>query len=241
MKEKNNFLVKGTVAHRGIFDNKKVPENSIKAFKDALNKKYIIEFDVHLTKDKKLVVFHDDVLERMTNSTGLIKDYTLEELQKVKLLDTNYTIPSLDEVLTLIDRKVPILVEMKYDTKGFELPKLLLERLSRYNGEVAVQSFNPFLVSYFRFYKKEYLRGLLVGRFRNGVKNIFINNSLLLPLSILICEPDFLAVNKNMYKDKVILKFKRKKPVISWTMKSKSDVEKYKDKFDNIICNISDC
>ena len=238
---KDNFLVNKTIAHRGIFDNVKVPENSIKSFKNAINKKYAIEFDVHLTKDKKIVVFHDMDLDRMTNKKGPIKELSLSELQKIKLLDTEYTIPSLDEVLELIDGKVPILIEIKYDVKGFELPRLLLERLKKYNGKVAIQSFNPFLVAYFRFHKNDYLRGILIGSFRSRVKNIFINNLVLLPFDILLCKPDFLAVDKKLYKDKRIKRFKKNKPVISWTMKSKEDIDKYKDKFDNIICNINDC
>lgn len=238
---KENFLVKNKIAHRGIFDNNKVPENSIKSFKNAINKEYVIEFDVHLTKDKKIVVFHDMDLDRMTKEKGPIKELTLEELQKIKLLDTNYRIPSLDEVLELIDGKVPILIEIKYDVKGFELPKLLLERLKTYNGEVAIQSFDPFVVSYIRFHAKEYLRGLLIGSFKNKVKNIFINNLVLLPFDILISNPDFLAVDKKMYKNKKIKRFKKKKNVVAWTMKSKEDVDKYKDKFDNVICNINDC
>lgn len=238
---KDNFLVKNKIAHRGIFDNEKVPENSIKAFKNAINKGYVIEFDVHLTKDKKLVVFHDMDLDRMTKKKGPIKELTLEELQKIKLLDTDYRIPSLDEVLELIDGKVPILIEIKYDVKGFELPKLLLERLKTYNGEVAIQSFDPFIVSYIRFHAKDYLRGLLFGSFKNKVKNIFINNLVLLPFDLFISKPDFLAVDKKLYKNKIIKNFKKKKIVVAWTMKSKEDVDKYKNKFDNIICNVNDC
>ena len=211
---KDNFLVKNTIAHRGIFDNDKVPENSIKSFKNAINKGYVIEFDVHLTKDKKIVVFHDMDLDR---------------------------IPSLDEVLELIDGKVPILIEIKYDVKGFELPKLLLERLKTYKGKVAIQSFDPFIVSYIRFHANEYLRGLLVGSFKSKIKNIFINNLVLLPFDIFISKPDFLAVDKKMYKNKKIKNFKKNKSVVAWTMKSKEDVDKYKDKFDNVICNINDC
>jgi len=238
---KDNFLVKNTIAHRGIFDNDKVPENSIKSFKNAINKGYVIEFDVHLTKDKKIVVFHDMDLDRMTKKTGNIKELTLEELQKIKLLDTEYRIPSLDEVLELIDGKVPILIEIKYDVKGFELPKLLLERLKTYKGKVAIQSFDPFIVSYIRFHAGEYLRGLLVGSFKSKIKNIFINNLVLLPFDIFISKPDFLAVDKKMYKNKKIKNFKKNKSVVAWTMKSKEDVDKYKDKFDNVICNINDC
>ena len=64
------------IAHRGMFDNKKIPENSIKAFKKALKYNYSIELDVQLTKDNILVVFHDENLKRMTNIDKLLKDTT---------------------------------------------------------------------------------------------------------------------------------------------------------------------
>lgn len=230
----NNFLINKLIAHRGIFDNKIVPENSIEAFKKAIRKGYIIELDVHLTKDKKIVVFHDDLLDRMTNKKGKIKDYKLDELKDIKLLNTNYGIPTLSEVLKLVKGKVPLLIEMKYDNKSFELPRLLLKELSDYNGEVAVQSFDPFLVSYFRFHKNNYLRGLLIDR-------KIASHILFLKFGILISKPSFLSVQKSLYNNKEINKYKNKKNIISWTMKSKEDIDKYKDKYDNLIVNISNC
>lgn len=230
----NNFLINKLIAHRGIFDNKIVPENSIEAFKKAIKKDYIIELDVHLTKDKKIVVFHDDLLDRMTNKKGKIKDYKLDELKDIKLLNTNYGIPTLSEVIKLVKGKVPLLIEMKYDNKSFELPRLLLKELSNYNGEVAIQSFDPFLVSYFRFHKNNYLRGLLIDR-------KIASHILFLKFGILISKPSFLSVQKSLYNNKEINKYKNKKNIISWTMKSKEDIDKYKDKYDNLIVNISNC
>lgn len=230
----NNFLINKLIAHRGIFDNKIVPENSIEAFKKAIRKDYIIELDVHLTKDKKIVVFHDDLLDRMTNKKGKIKDYKLDELKDIKLLNTNYGIPTLSEVLKLVKGKVPLLIEMKYDNKSFELPRLLLKELSNYNGEVAIQSFDPFLVSYFRFHKNNYLRGLLIDR-------KIASHILFLKFGILISKPSFLSVQKSLYNNKEINKYKNKKNIISWTMISKEDIDKYKDKYDNLIVNISNC
>lgn len=230
----NNFLINKLIAHRGIFDNKIVPENSLRAFEKAIRKKYIIELDVHLTKDKKIVVFHDDVLDRMTNKKGKIKTYTMEELSNTKLLNTGYTIPSLKEVLNLVNGKVPLLIEMKYDNKSFELPRLLIKELKDYNGLVAIQSFDPFLVSYFRFHKNNYLRGLLIDR-------KIASHILFLKFGILISKPSFLSVQKSLYNNKEINKYKNKKNIISWTMKSKEDIDKYKDKYDNLIVNISNC
>lgn len=71
--------------------------------------------------------------------------------------------------------------------------------------------------------------------------NKYINNLILLPLEILLCNPDFLSVDKKLYNNKSIKNFRKTKNVLSWTMKSKNDIEKYKDKFDSLICNINDC
>ena len=226
------FLKKGIIAHRGIFDNRKVPENSIKAFKNALNKGYAIELDIRLTKDNKIVVFHDDVLGRMTKKKGNIKNLTFEELQKIKLINTDYTIPSLDEVLSLVNGKVPLLIELKSSSRSHRLEKELIKKLDEYKGEFAVQSFNPFIISYFRFHKKEYIRGLLVSYKKY--------KSFGTSLSIKLSKPDFLSVSKRMYKNKKIIKYRKKIPVFAWTIDSKDDVKKYQDCFDNLICNIND-
>lgn len=94
MKKDLNFLKNKIVAHRGYHDKDKgIPENSMLAFKRAIDENYLIEFDLHLLKDGKVVVFHDDNLKRMTGIDALIKDKTYEEIKQLKLLDTNERIP----------------------------------------------------------------------------------------------------------------------------------------------------
>ena len=223
-----DFLKKRIIAHRGIFDNKKVPENSIKAFDDAIKKDYPIELDIHLTKDNEIVVFHDDSLERMTNKTGSISSYTLKELKKIKLLESDYFIPSLDEVLSLVNGKVPLLIELKGKSKKNILEKELIKKLDNYNGKFAIQSFNPFFLRYFKKYKKEYLRGLLIpDRNYNYIKY---------KLAICYSKPDFLSVGKKLFNKKIVLK--RDIPIFAWTINKKEEEDKYKDCFDNLICNI---
>ena len=90
------------------------------------------------------------------------------------------------------------------------------------------------MVSYFRFHKNNYLRGLLINR-------KIASHILFLKFSILISKPSFLSVQKSLYNNKEINKYKNKKNIISWTMKSKEDIDKYKDKYDNLIVNISNC
>lgn len=106
-------------AHRGLFDNNSdAPENSLAAFKKAVDAGYGIELDVQLSKDEKLVVFHDATLKRMCGIDGKVWDYTLEELQQMKLLNSNETIPTFEQFLEVVDGKVPFILEFKLDRKS---------------------------------------------------------------------------------------------------------------------------
>lgn len=77
------------IAHRGVFDNKSVPENSMLSFMNAIKYNYPIELDVQLTKDNKLVVFHDDNLLRMTAYDKLLQEANYSEISNLKLLNSN--------------------------------------------------------------------------------------------------------------------------------------------------------
>lgn len=84
-------------AHRG--GNEFAPENSLRAFKSAVDIGYkYLETDVHLTKDGFLIAFHDDTLDRVTDKSGLIRDLTLSEIKKAKIAGTD-EIPLLSELL----------------------------------------------------------------------------------------------------------------------------------------------
>ena len=106
---KNNFLKNSVIAHRGIYDNKKIVENTIPAFKKAITKGYAIELDLHLSKDNKVIVFHDDTLDRLTDRKGRVENLLLDEIKDIKLLNGS-NIPTFDEVLVLVSCKVPLLI-----------------------------------------------------------------------------------------------------------------------------------
>ena len=85
-------------AHRGFHTgSRRVPENSLLAFDRAILHRYGIELDIHLTKDKKLIVFHDDTLNRMCERTGQVEKMTYSELHTCALLGSNERIPLLSE------------------------------------------------------------------------------------------------------------------------------------------------
>ena len=101
-------------AHRGLH-GEGAPENSLLAFKRAVDAGFGIELDVRFSSDKKLVVFHDATLERVTDVTGRVAEKTAEELQNIRLLGTEERIPTFLEVLGVVDGAVPLLIEIKED------------------------------------------------------------------------------------------------------------------------------
>ena len=83
------------------------------AFKGAIEKGFIIELDVAMTKDQKLVVYHDKKLRRGLGVDRYLHELTYEELTKYKLFGSTETIPLFREVLTLVAGQVPLLIEIK--------------------------------------------------------------------------------------------------------------------------------
>ena len=224
------FLKQNIIAHRGIHIN--YPENSIEAIKKAIKKNYAIEIDVHLLKDNTIVVFHDDNLKRMADIDKKLKYCTYEEIKNIKIAKTNSVIPTLKEVLKLIDGKVPVIIELKYDRKVGLLEKELVKILDKYKGIFCVKSFNPLSIRWFKKHRPNYIRGLLISH--KTKKKKFLSNKLM----IFLTKPDFISCNYKLYKSKKIQKQKKKIPVIAWTIKNDKNYNKFKDKFDNLIIDI---
>ena len=153
-------------AHRGLFDNNSdAPENSLAAFKKAVDAGYGIELDVQLSKDDKLVVFHDATLNRMCGIDGKVWDYTLEELQQMKLLNSNETIPTFEQFLEVVDGKVPFILEYKLDRVQTRVCELANEVLKNYKGVYCIESFHPLALLWYRKNRPDVLRGQLCEEF----------------------------------------------------------------------------
>ena len=229
-----DFLKNNLIAHRGLH-NKNIPENSMKAFKEAIKKNYIIELDIHLLKDNNIVVFHDDNLKRMTGINKKIKNSTYEEIKNLTLLDSDEHIPLLIDVLKLINGKVPLLIELKYDTKVGLLEDELINILKNYQGLYAFQSFNPKSLIYLKKKTKNIPRGILVSDFKNNHMNVIKKLILKKMFLNFLVKPDFLSVKYNYLNNKTIKKHKDKKLILTWTIRSMDDINKYKDFCDNFI------
>lgn len=238
-KNKRNldFLTDSLIAHRGYHNiTIGIPENSILAFKKAIDSQLIIELDVHILKDGKVVVFHDDNLKRMTGIEKNIKDMTYNEIKNIKLQKTNETIPLFTDVLNLVNGKVPIIVELKYDVKCGVLEKEVIKILSNYSGEYAIKSFNPFSIDYFRKNKSEVIRGQLSTDFKNKKMPILKKLILRLMLFNFITKPDFISYDINALPSNKIKKLRKNKLILGWTIRSIEDLEKAQKYCDNYIC-----
>ena len=137
------------MAHRGLHDTRLGrPENSRAAARAAVASGYGIELDVQQSADGRAMVFHDYELDRLTDEAGRVRDRDAAALGQIELKGCGEAIPTLEEILEIVDGQVPLLVEIK-DQDGRLGPEVgVLETavataLDGYRGDVAVMSFNP--------------------------------------------------------------------------------------------------
>ena len=226
MKKNIDFILKAPIAHRGLHDDKS-PENSLSAFRRAAERGYIIELDVHMLADGKIIVFHDDNLKRMTGVDGELKEKTYSDISKLSLKNTKEKIPLLTDVLDLIDGKVPIIMEIKHDRPAKEICPALIDILSDYGGQFVVKSFDPKIVYYFRK-KAPYIgRGQLATKNNFFLQNLFFN---------FLTKPDFISYDIRYLPKKRIDIIRHRIPVLGWTIKNKQDLARAKKYCDNYIC-----
>jgi glycerophosphoryl diester phosphodiesterase len=211
------------VAHRGLHDISN-PENSINAFKKAIDINMAIELDVRLTKDNVVIVFHDENLDRMTGINKYVKECYYNDIKDLKLNGTDCYIPTLKEVLELINGKVPLLIEIKNDNKIGVLEDNVLEILSSYNGKYAIQSFNPFVLIYIKNKNKNIMRGQLVCHNYKNISKIkaFILKNMFLNI---ISKPNFISYKINDVTDQIVKKYS-KYPLFFWTVRNKEQYNK---------------
>lgn len=183
-------------AHRGLHDETR-PENSMAAFRAALNKGYGIELDVHLLKDGNLAVFHDYMLERMTGATGKIEDLTTGQLKDYCLKGTQETIPTFRQVLELYRGKAPLIVELKSDGDNYaQLTHMACNMLEDYPGVYCLESFDPRCIGWLRQNRPNLIRGQLAENFfasKTSTLPWYLKLTMTLQLLNFLVQPDFVA------------------------------------------------
>ena len=218
------------LAHRGLFNNIDIPENSLLAFKKAQDNGYGMELDVQLTTDNQLVVFHDASLLRMTGIDKNLTDCSFNELQQYNLLNTNHKIPLFKDVLDILKPDTPLVIEIKSEGPYIETTKQTVELMKQYDRTYSMESFNPNVVKYLRKNNPEIIRGQLAHNYfvyKNGLNLFeqFVLTNLLLNFQT---RPDYIAYDiKNMsnLSFKLISKL-FKAECVAWTVKTNEDLIK---------------
>ena len=141
-----SFLAR-PIAHRALH-GAGAPENSAEAVERAVAAGYGIEIDLQLSSDDLAMVFHDSTLDRVTDQTGPVRALPAEALGRIVPVGGAVGIPGLADVLTLVAGRVPLLIELKDQSRGAGgtdgvLERATAEALRGYTGPVALMSFNP--------------------------------------------------------------------------------------------------
>lgn len=222
MKKRNSFnpnIFKG-VAHRGLHDDKRF-ENSLSAFKNAIDHDFCFELDIHLTTDNQLVVCHDSDLKRVTGKEGIIEELDSKTLREnYKLLDGE-DIPTLQEVFDLNKERETIVIELKvYKDNWVNIAKRLMDFLSQVKdtSKVTLISFDPRALAFCD--GKKFTRGFLVCKER---KDMIIFGKVF----------EYLDIEDSLLDDKKIIKYRKKGGIVNtWTIRDEKALNKVKGKCD---------
>lgn len=221
------------IAHRGLHKKREIPENSLAAFKEAVKNGYSMELDINITNDSKIVVFHDDDLNRLCGVDKKIEEVSYQFLKSLSLYETNERIALFEEVLKEIDGKTELIIEIKKHQNIGVLENLLIELLKNYKGDFLICSFEQNILNWFKINKPSLKRGLIFEslplKFKKYEKFIFL-------YKYFKSKPDFISLDYKLLNSSVFNFCKVKKiPTIIWTINSKTDFEKYYDEVDAII------
>ena len=230
-------------AHRGLHCAQDgIPENSLPAFRRAVEAGYGIELDLHLTTDGRLVVFHDDTLDRVCGVTGRVDEKSYAELQQLRLLGTEERIPLFSEVLDIVAGKIPMIVEVKYQKNYPALCEKMMSMLRDYTGLYCVESFHPQVILWMRKHASAVARGLLSDRYTEGEGNMtrltpatWASQQLLFNW---LTAPDFIAYNYLTAPRTRTLSLIRKvwhAPCVAWTVREESKEPLALARFDAVI------
>ena len=210
-----DFLNHSIIAHRGIYNNITIYENTLESIMYASKNNLIVEIDIRTTLDNEIIVYHDEDASRLNNLKDTLNTITLNDLEYI----SQFHIPTLSEVLTSINGHVPIIIEIKEDNKIIRTK--LIELLKKYNGSVAIHSFNIDIVKFFK--KKGFITGLLIGVKKNRK---YIEQDL---------DVDFLNIKYNTISKVEANMLKQKYYLIGYTLDNRKEVETYIKTFNNLV------
>ncbi len=222
-------LRKWYYAHRGLH-SAGCPENSMAAFRAALEHGYGVELDIHLMKDGNLAVIHDSSLMRTAGADVRIEDLTVRDLDNYRLADSDERIPLFRDVLNLFAGQAPIIVELKCENNVDALCEAACAMLDSYRGPYCVESFDPRSILWLKKHRPNIIRGQLAENWLHA-KNMSMPWLLKLLLSChlgnFLIRPDFIAykfADRKIFGTDICRRLWKVQGV-SWTLRTKEDFD----------------
>lgn len=230
--ERIDWLTAQPFAHRGLH-GAHIVENCRAAFEAAVAEGHGIELDVQASRDGEAIVFHDYDLERLTGEKGRVRDRSAAELQQIALSGAGETIPTLIDVVHLVDSRVPMLIEVKAPGRRVgALCASVLRAVRDYPGYMAVMSFNPEVGRWFWNNGRGITRGLVV----TERKRRRVHGGIERRLSLWRARPHFLAYDIESLPSAFAREQRRRGlPVLTWTVRGRGQREKAAAEADQII------
>ncbi len=216
-------------AHRGLH-GKGVPENSLKAFRLAVENGYGMELDVHLLRGGGLAVIHDASLLRTAGADVQIEELTAADLERYRLEGTEERIPQLSQVLELVQGKTPLIVELKTEKRNAaRLCAAVCDLLEDYEGAYCLESFDPQCIRWLRKNRPELLRGQLAENFlrSKGKMPWLLRFALTNQLFNFLTRPDFIAYQFSHRKSPANFLCRRLWGLrgVAWTLHSREEFD----------------
>ena len=196
-------------AHRGLHYGSEFPENSLIAFAAALELGAGIECDLRLTRDDRIVVFHDQDTARLCGANLKVGNSTLAQLGRLSVGE--HPLPALESVLALVDGRVPLLLEVKVDDDIWRWSPALRRALGSYPGPFGVMSFDARVSRFLKTKFPAARRGLVI---RDDLPPMRRR------IALWFAQPDFLAVDRRALGKPWVERVGRRMPVYSWTIRT---------------------
>ena len=240
-----DFITKYKIAHRGgFYDNINMAEQCLKVFELAAQRGYALEMDTQFLQDGNIAIFHHATMDskRLIGKELNIRKLTAEQLKQIKLV-TGETIPTLSEVLQLVNGKVPLLIEIKTDRKTISKQcETIVNALKNYKGDFAIQTFDFRALKWLKQNAPEIKRGLLVSpwskhstqaMYRPKTAFIrYVTRNMWFAKSV---TPHFISYEADFLPSKKLKKLFPDIPVLGWVISNTEQYKKAAPYMDNII------
>lgn len=232
-----SFLKNHLYSHRGLHnDKKKIYENTLKSFEFSIAHGFGIELDTNILKDGTVVVFHDRNLKRMCGIDKVLKHATYSDIKDYKIKDCDETILTLETVLKHINGRVPVMIELKPFGKKRLHAKLVNDIIKSYPHPIAVQSYNPYIVYWFKRHAPNVVRGQISEYFRDDNISKITKWMMRSLITNRLSKPHFINYGIRDLPNKYVDKQKKKGVIIfGYAAKNQKALDFMRKQYDNAV------